>query len=108
MIVQPDPHFAVVSGRDKSQIFNLGSHGWDPSFKDMHGILLAAGPRLPKGKRLGTVSNLDIYPLMMEILEIPLTTPIDGDPDKLTQFLGLKGSDPTSKQDTTDGAESKR
>ncbi len=108
VIVQPDPHFAVVSGRDKSQIFNLGSHGWDPSFKDMHGILLAAGPRLPKGKRLGTVSNLDIYPLMMEILEIPLTTPIDGDPDKLTRLLGLKGSDPISKQDTMDGAESKR
>jgi hypothetical protein len=77
----------VVSGRDKSQIFNLGSHGWDPSFKDMHGIFIAAGPRLPEGETIGSIESVDIYPLMMELLEIPLTTPIDGDPDKLTRLL---------------------
>ena len=87
VIVQPDPHYAVVSGKDKNYELLLGDHGWDPSFKDMHGIFLAAGPRLPKGKTLGTVSNLDIYPLMLEILEISLTTPIDGDPYLLTQLL---------------------
>lgn len=87
VIVQPDPHHGVVSSRDKLDEINRGDHGWDPSFKDMHGIFLAAGPRLPKGKTLSTVSNLDIYPLMMEILEIPLTTPIDGDPNKLTRLL---------------------
>ena len=87
VIVQPDPHYGVVSSRDKLEKINRGDHGWDPSFKDMHGIFLAAGPRLPEGKTLGTISNLDIYPLMLEILEIPLTTPIDGDPDKLTPLL---------------------
>ncbi len=87
VIVQPDPHYAVTSGKDKMYELLRGNHGWDPSFKDMHGIFLAAGPRLPKGETLGTVSNLDIYPLMMEILEISLTTPIDGDPDLLTRLL---------------------
>jgi len=87
VIVQPEAHFGVVSRRDKMHKMTRGDHGWDPSFKDMHGIFIAAGPRLPKGETLGTVSNLDIYPLMMEILEIPLTAPIDGDPDKLTRLL---------------------
>ena len=64
-----------------------GDHGWDPDFKDMHGMFIAAGPRLPEGKTIGTVSNLDIYPLLMEILEIPLATAIDGDPERLTGLL---------------------
>jgi arylsulfatase A-like enzyme len=90
VIIQSDPHFGVVSGRDKLQIENLGSHGWPPSFKDMHGIFIAAGPRLPKGKKIPAISAVDIYPMMMEILEIPISTPIDGDADKLTSFLASR------------------
>jgi hypothetical protein len=30
---------------------------------------------------------VDIYPLMMEILGLPMTAPIDGDPDKLARLL---------------------
>lgn len=87
VIVQPYLHYGVVSSRDKLHKMNRGDHGWDPSFKDMHGIFIAAGPRLPKGETIGTVTAVDIYPLMMEILEIPLTTAIDGDPDKLSPLL---------------------
>ncbi len=87
LIVQPDPHFAVTPGQDKDFYLLRGNHGWEPSFEDMHGIFLAAGSRLPEGQTIGSISNLDVYPLMMEILEIPLTSPIDGDPDKLTRLL---------------------
>ncbi len=87
VIVQANPHYGVLSSRDKMHKIYPGNHGWDPSFKDMHGILLAAGPRLPKGETIGTIDNIDIYPLMMEILEIPLTAPIDGDPSTLTDLL---------------------
>jgi predicted AlkP superfamily pyrophosphatase or phosphodiesterase len=87
VIVQPFPHYGVVSTPDKMQKVNVGDHGWEPSFKDMHGIFLAAGPRLPKGKTIATVSNLDIYPMMMEILGLPPTTRIDGNPSTLTDLL---------------------
>ena len=87
LIVQPDPHFAVTPGQNKDFYLLRGNHGWEPSFKDMHGIFLAAGSRLPEGQTIGSISNLDVYPLMMEILGIPLTSPIDGDPDKLTRLL---------------------
>ena len=87
VIVQPYAHYAVLSSRDKLNKIYAGTHGWDPAFKDMHGIFLAAGPRLPAGETIGTIDNIDIYPLMMEMLEIPLTTPIDGDPDKLTRLM---------------------
>lgn len=87
VIVQPYLHYGVVSSRDKLHKLNRGAHGWDPGDKEMHGIFIAAGARLPQGKRIDTINSVDIYPLIMEILEIPLTTPIDGDPDKLTRFL---------------------
>ncbi len=45
------------------------------------------GPRLPGGIRIPAVSAVDLYPLMLEILELPLTTEIDGDPDKLRSLL---------------------
>ena len=92
VIVQPDPHHGVISTRNKMQKIYKGGHGWDPAFKDMHGIFLAAGPRLPKGKMIGTIENVDIFPMMMEILEIPLTMSIDGDREKLTRLLSPRAN----------------
>ena len=87
IIVQADPGYAVYSSRDQLWGASIGDHGWAPENEDMHGIFLAYGPRLPKGKRVPAINAVDVYPLMMEILEIPLATPIDGDADKLTRLL---------------------
>lgn len=88
IIAQADPGYAVYSSRSRSRFSSIGDHGWAPEHEEMHGIFLASGPRLPRGKRISAINAVDIYPLMMEILEIPLTTPIDGDLDKLTRLLG--------------------
>jgi hypothetical protein len=53
----------------------------------MHGIFLATGPRLPKGKRIPAINAVDVYPLLMEILGIPLEAPIDGNPSTLPDLL---------------------
>ena len=53
----------------------------------MHGIFMAAGPRLPNGLLIPPIDNVDVYPLMMEVLGLPITTPIDGDPDVLLPLL---------------------
>lgn len=89
IIVQADPGYAVYSSGDPSSHagWSIGDHGWAPEFEEMHGIFLARGQRLPRGKRIAAINAVDVYPLMMEILEIPVTTPIDGDPDKLVRLL---------------------
>jgi len=53
----------------------------------LNGIFLASGPRLPQGVIVNAASVLDVYPLMLEILEIPLTAPIGGDVDALAGHL---------------------
>lgn len=87
VIVQPDPGYVVFSSADRIKWRSPGDHGWAPEATGMHGIFLAAGPRLPKGVRIGAVSAVDVYPLMMEILGLPITTPIDGDLQRLPPLL---------------------
>jgi predicted AlkP superfamily pyrophosphatase or phosphodiesterase len=86
VIIQADPGYAAFSSPDKVGGI-ASSHGWARGFEDMHGIFLASGPRLPKGIRIPAIEVVDVYPLMMEMLDFPITAPIDGDPELLTGFL---------------------
>ena len=87
VIVQADDRYRVA--RDPARLAQLpvGLHGWAPGFPDMDGVFIASGPRLPRGVAVDAASVLDVYPLLLEILEIPLTTPIDGDVDVLAGLL---------------------
>ncbi len=87
VIVQADARAAVRSTRDPAHGLSLGDHGWAPDFSDMHGIFVAMGPRLPKGRRIGAIDAVDVYPLLMEILDLPISGPIDGDPEALVPLL---------------------
>lgn len=93
IIVQADPQYLVFSSAERVTTASRGDHGWPREFEAMHGIFLAAGPRLPMGRKIGAIEAVDIYPLLMKILELPATTPIDGDPDLLTRYLGQKAAD---------------
>jgi predicted AlkP superfamily pyrophosphatase or phosphodiesterase len=83
IIVQADPRYTVFSSLEKAGHGSIGDHGWAPDFKDMHGIFLASGPRLPKGVLIPSINVVDVYPLLTKILELPKTSLIDGDPELL-------------------------
>jgi len=86
VILQADPGYTVFSTSSLVSAIP-GNHGWVPEFKDMFGIFLAMGPGLPEGLQLAAIDNVDVYPLMMKILDLPITTPIDGDPELLPDLL---------------------
>ncbi len=87
IIVMGDPGYLVYSSELRVNRRSRGDHGWVPEEEGMHATFLASGPRLPKGERIGAINAVDVYPLLMEILELPITTPIDGDPGVLTPLL---------------------
>lgn len=87
VIVQADAQSTVVATPDRLAQLPAALHGWDPQVQDMHGIFLASGPRLPAGVSVARASVVDVYPLMLDILEIPLQAPIDGDPMALGGLL---------------------
>ncbi|WP_243745569.1 ectonucleotide pyrophosphatase/phosphodiesterase [Segetibacter sp. 3557_3] len=45
-----------------------GKHGLDPAFKDMHATFIAWGPAFKNGKTVKPFENVNVYPLITEIL----------------------------------------
>jgi predicted AlkP superfamily pyrophosphatase or phosphodiesterase len=87
VILMPDAGYAVLSTLEKVGKINAGDHGWAPENPDMHGFFIACGPNITPGLTLGTVNNIDIYPLMLSILGLDAPQTMDGDPDALSAAL---------------------
>lgn len=47
-----------------------GSHGWDPSWADMHGVFMARGPRIATGVQLPTLPGVEVYGALCAIAGI--------------------------------------
>jgi predicted AlkP superfamily pyrophosphatase or phosphodiesterase len=71
----------------KPSVFGL--HGYDNSLSNMQAVFLAVGPEFPKGKKVGEVQNIDIYPLLAHLLKIKAET-TDGDFGRVSNVLGLQ------------------
>lgn len=62
-------------------------HGYNNSEKDMHPFLVAMGPDIaPKGK-VPLFYQLDIYPFVCMLLDIYKPNRVDGDVNRVLQFL---------------------
>jgi len=60
------------------EVYGRGNHGYDPAAADMQGVFIAAGPAFRKGLRVPAFPNVDVYPLLMKVLNLP-PAPNDGD-----------------------------
>jgi predicted AlkP superfamily pyrophosphatase or phosphodiesterase len=67
-----------LAARNPQRVWG-GAHGFDPAFKSMQGLFVAAGPRLRSGERVPAFENVHVYELMCELLGIS-PAPNDGDP----------------------------
>jgi len=85
--VLANPHFRVVSNRERALRSDGADHGWDPTFEEMHGIFLATGPRLPVGMKTGKINNVEVYAMMMEVLGLPLPDNVDATGNTLLPLL---------------------
>jgi predicted AlkP superfamily pyrophosphatase or phosphodiesterase len=63
-----------------------GAHGYDPSHRSMHGLFVAAGPRVREGMLVPAFENVHIYNFLCELLGLnPAKN--DGDPEVTRKFL---------------------
>jgi len=63
-----------------------GAHGYDPQLKSMHGLFVAAGPRIKRGVIAPEFQNIHVYDLLCGILGLT-PAPNDGDPAVTRAFL---------------------
>jgi alkaline phosphatase D len=80
----PDPGWSVYwswrVGKSK------GAHGYDNDSQDMHTIFYGAGPAFKKGYVQPTFDNIDVYPLIIEILGLD-PAPNDGNFENVRGML---------------------
>jgi len=69
----------------KTDVF--GEHGYDPVYKDMHGIFYANGPEIQNNLKIGEIYNTDIFPLICRILDLPIPAHIDGKVERIEPIL---------------------
>jgi len=55
-----------------------GNHGFDHQADNMQGVFIAAGPSFRRGAQVPAFRNVDVYPLLMKVLDLP-AAPGDGD-----------------------------
>ncbi len=64
-----------------------GNHGWDPSLPSMHAIFIISGPNIPAGATIPIVENIDVYPLMTELLGLRGAKEVDGQPHRIRAMI---------------------
>lgn len=56
-----------------------GAHGFDPAAPDMAALFIASGPAIKRGGTLPTFDNVDVAPLLRDLLGLPAGKDLDGD-----------------------------
>jgi len=64
-----------------------GNHGYDNHWIDMHGIFYAVGPAFKVNYSVGTIDNIDIYPLLCKIFDVIPNQLIDGKLERIKYIL---------------------
>lgn len=85
LILEMEPGYYLYQKEGKKA--SGGSHGWDP-YKDqqMQGIFYASGPNFKKGE-IDTIDNIHLYPAIMKVLGLEVTSDIDGKLSVLQQYI---------------------
>ncbi|MBC8216346.1 MAG: alkaline phosphatase family protein [Candidatus Marinimicrobia bacterium] len=73
--------------RDNPKFLMGGDHGYDNSLWSMHAIFVADGPAFKNGYQIGTFKNINVYPLISEILGITPNSEIDGEIEDIRNIL---------------------
>lgn len=87
VFIQADAGHAVATDRTYLQRLSTGAHGWPPESEAMGATFIANGARLPAGHRVGEISVVDVFPLMLDILELPPPAGYTAAPSELDGLL---------------------
>jgi predicted AlkP superfamily pyrophosphatase or phosphodiesterase len=69
----------------KTEVF--GEHGFSPKNLEMWGIFYAKGPKIKEGYSIDAFQNIHIYPLVCQLLGLPIPGDIDGKKEVLDTVL---------------------
>lgn len=75
LLVPKAPKIFLEKGKKTS----LGKHGYSPyEVPEMKAAFIAFGPSFKQNKKIGEFQNVNVYPIVTDILELKIIEPIDG------------------------------
>lgn len=77
LVVIPDIPW-VLGTKERPPETTGGNHGWDPKAQSMHGVFYAEGPAFKPHTLLPTFENVNVVPLITEVLGLKPARGIDG------------------------------
>lgn len=87
VVAQPGGYIGFRRDRDLARM-PAGAHGYlVANNDDMLGVFIAAGPGLKANITAPAFENVHIYPLVLRLLGVPITTQTDGDLSVLAAYL---------------------
>ena len=64
---------------EKEKKTSSGKHGYSPyEVPEMKATFIASGPAFKQNKKIGEFQNVNVYPIVVDILKLKMTEPIDG------------------------------
>ncbi|MGK0367318.1 MAG: putative AlkP superfamily pyrophosphatase or phosphodiesterase [Thermoproteota archaeon] len=88
IVLSPNSPYYILKKKNPLSTVKGGSHGFDPyKTKTMGGIFYAKGPNFKKGIKLGEIDNIHLYPMIMQLFGLKVTTKIDGRLEVLQHIL---------------------
>ena len=67
-----------ISETAPNKPFAGGSHGWDNAASEMAALFVAAGPQIRNSGRLAPFDNVDVEPMLRDLLGLPVNPKADG------------------------------
>ncbi|MGQ9818405.1 MAG: alkaline phosphatase family protein [Candidatus Kapaibacteriales bacterium] len=87
LLILPE-HGWNLTWSTNSYVYKIrGNHGYDHNWIEMHGIFIAKGPLFKEAYKVGTLWNVDIYPLLCRIFQLPCRSNLDGRIDRIEFIL---------------------
>jgi len=80
-------HFPRIFHGNGSGHVILGEHGYDNTLPDMGASFYAWGPAIRPGLTIPAFENVNVYPLIAQILGLEITEKIDGNAKVLQPIL---------------------
>ncbi len=84
-VVLADSSWSLWKYSDRRS-YSGGAHGFDNSNTDMHAIFYAYGPAFKNAYKHHSINNIDLYPLICELLKID-PRPVDGQLENVKPML---------------------
>lgn len=79
-------HTAAEKRLNEGRTFIGGAHGYDPRYRELHGLFIAAGPGLRKGLIVPEFRNIHVYDFLCDLLHLA-PAPNDGDFSEVSDFF---------------------